>query len=241
MNHLRLLFGIVVLIACLPVAAVGTQERKERLPRSGPINVLDVNRLTTKADLIVLAQVRSITDQEHAIAFLLIQKVIKGEASPEVVQVECEPELATGPEPIQPPLFGMFFLNRNANGSYRFTDANHAYLIAFPDASITAQTPLDRVVSITGEFIVKPGPIEYRRIAVYVLRAARSELSDKLLRQAARDADVVVRLQAISALVDHGDREAMATAEQILLNPPPRTDQYLLDNLSSALQSVKNP
>jgi hypothetical protein len=269
MKNRKVLFGTIILIACLAVVSValsgslpGTapsrtspttvpaigaqkasptaQNRREQRLANFIAGILDLRRLTSEADLIVIGRVKSISDQGRAIASLSVDKVVKGDAASSV-DVEFQPELPAAYADIESSSAGMFFLSRNANSGFRFVDPKYPYLIARADASLAEQPPLDRVVDIIGQVLLKPGPIEDRRLAVRVLSSAPTEAATELLRQAARDKDVVIRMHSISALLNRDDVETLAIAEPLLLNPPAKTDQYLIDNVSSALAGIKNP
>ncbi len=79
-----------------------------------------------------------------------------------------------------------------------------------------------------------------RRRAVNLLNSAKTDLATSILRQATKYSDVVVRLQALSALLNRSDISVLDEVESILLHPPARSEEYLLANLSAALEGIKD-
>jgi hypothetical protein len=262
MKKHKMFFGITILIACLAVVSVAlsgslpstaflstkassapvanskatqaTPPRKNERPSSFLASPLDVERLTRSADLIVIGRVTG--DGSFN-----VDKVVKGETASNVIKMEFQPEVPTVFGPIEPSTLGMYFLVRNANGAYRPAEPAYPFLITRADASLTEEPPLDRVVSIIGQVLLKPGPINDRRLAVEILSGAPTDAATELLRQAVRDKDDVIRMQSISALLNRGDVETLAIAEPILLKAPAKTDDYLLQNVASAVEGIKSP
>jgi hypothetical protein len=198
---------------------------------------LDIERLTSEADTIFVARVNSINGRNAA---LTVDKVVKGAANAATVDVELIAD-ATGQQRVTSSQVGLFFLKTNANGTYRVLDPDYPSVIAPADAVVIDGSPLDRVVSIVGQLLTKSNSIDLRREAVKILSSARNERATALLRQASKADDPVVRMQSLTALVSRDDPGALETAEPILLHPPARIEQYLLDNLSAALEGIKDP
>lgn len=269
MKKHKVIFATIILIACLAIVSVALSgslpgsapsrivstttpattgarsaqpqvaQRRQR-PANFLASPLDLNRLTKQADLIVIARVSSIDNQHGTIASLAVDKVVKGEASG-TVNVEFQPDAPTAFVSIEQSSFGMFFLSRNANGSYGFAERTYPYLPARVDTTVADEPPLDRVVNVMGQLLLKPGSIHDRRLAAHILRSAQGEQATQLLRQGAKDKDSVVKTHSISALLDRDDIGALEMAESILLHPPANTEQYLLDNVAAALYGIKSP
>jgi HEAT repeat protein len=106
---------------------------------------------------------------------------------------------------------------------------------------LSKEEGLERTVNVVGQVLLTSRAAEDRRVAVRVLSSALTNRATELLRQAAKDRDSVVRMQSISALLNRNDIETLAIAERTLLNPPARTEPYLLDNISAALEGIKDP
>jgi hypothetical protein len=219
-----------------------TPTRAQTAPTHFLAAPLDLEHLTTKADLIITGRVNSISNAGRAIASLSIDKVVKGEVEGRTVDFQFFPNLPSAYMRVQPEQFGMFFLKRNEAGSgYQILDPTYPAVIAPANAVLTGEPGLDRTVNIVGQVLLTSRTAEDRRVAVSVLKSARTERATKLLRHGAKDRDVVVRMQSISGLLNRDDIETLEIAERTLLNPPAGTEQYLLDNISAALRGIKDP
>ena len=216
--------------------------RAETSPQRFLADPLDLERLTNKADLIIIGRVNSVSNAGRAIATLSIDKVVKGEAEAQTVDFQFFPNLPSAYVRVQPKLFGMFFLKRNEAGSgYQVLDPTYPAVIAPANAVLSKEEGLERTVNIVGQVLLTSRAAEDRRVAVSVLRSAQTDRATELLRQGVTDKDTVVKMQSISALLNRGDIETLGIAERTLLNPPAGTDQYLLDNISAALEGIKDP
>lgn len=218
-----------------------TAARAERTAPSLLVDPLDLERLTNNADLIIIGRVNSISNQGRSIATLSVDKVVKGQAVERTVDVEFLPNVPSAYARIQPQLFGMFFLMQNADGRYQILDPVYPAIIAPANAVLTNEQGVDRTVNVVGQVLLTASAAEDRRVAVRVLSSARTDRATELLRHGAKDKDVVVRMQSISALLNRDDIETLEIAERTLFNPPAGTDSYLLDNISAALEGIKNP
>ena len=218
-----------------------TQTRAETAPSRFLADPLNLERLTNKADLIIIGRVNSVSNAGRAIATLSIDKVVKGEANARTIDFEF---LANAPSVyahIQPQLFGMFFLKQNPDGHCRILDPMYPAVIAPANAVLTDAQGVDRTVNIVGQVLLTASAAEDRRVAVRVLSSARTNRATELLRHGAKDRDAVVKMQSISALLSRDDVETLEIAERTLLNPPAETEAYLLENISAALEGIKNP
>ncbi len=216
--------------------------RAETAQKNFLANPLNLERLTNNADLIIIGRVSSISNAGRATATLGIDKVVKGEADARTVDFEFFPNRPSAYVRIQPELFGMFFLKWNeAVGGYRILDPTYPAVIAPANASLSKEGGLERTVNVVGQVLLTSRAAEDRRVAVTVLSGALTDRATELLRQGAKDKDLVVRMQSISALLNRNDIEMLAIAERTLLNPPAGAEQYLLDNISGALEGIKDP
>jgi hypothetical protein len=230
-----------------PISSPGDKLSQETAPASAEIrpgsflaNPLDLERLTNKADLIIIGRVSAISNAAQAT--LSIDKVVKGEVAAQTIDFQFFPNLPSACERIQPDLFAMFFLKRNEVGNgYQILDPTYPAVIAPTNPVLMNEPGLDRTVDIVGQVLLSGRSVEDRRVAVNVLRSAQTDRATQLLGQSAKDNDVVVKMQSFSALVNRNDLQTLAIAEQILLNPPAGPDQYLLDNISAALEGIKDP
>ena len=231
----------------IPVAAadnkpaLATAARAERAATHSLVEPLDLERLTSNADLIVIGRVNSISNQGRSVATLSLDKVVKGEANAGTIEFEFLTNVPSAYVRIQPQLFGMFFLKQKVDGSYQILDPVYPAVIALAHAVVTGEPRVDRTVNVVGQVLLTAKADEDRQVAVRVLSSARTERATELLRQSAKDKDVVVRMQSISALLNRDDIETLESAERTLLNPPAGTEPYLLENMSGALEGIKDP
>jgi hypothetical protein len=215
--------------------------RAQTAPTHFLASPLDLERLTNNADLIIIGHVNLISNAGRATATLGIDKVVKGDADGRTVDFEFFPNHPSFVR-IQPELFGMFFLKWNEAGrGYRILDPTYPAVIAPGNAVLSKEGGLERTVNVVGQVLLTSRAAEDRRVAVSVLRGALTDRATELLRQGAKDRDSVVRMQSISALLNRNDIETLAIAERTLLNPPAGTEPYLLDNISAALEGIKDP
>lgn len=214
----------------------------ETAPKRFLADPMDLERLTNNADLIIIGRVNSTSKTTRATATLGIDKVVKGETNARTIDFEFFPNHPSAYVRIQPELFGMFFLKRNeAEGGYRVLDPTYPAVIAPANAVLSKEEGLERTVNVVGQVLLTSRAAEDRRVAVSVLRGALTDRATELLRQATKDRDSVVMMQSISALLNRADIETLAIAERTLLNPPSGTEPYLLDNISAALEGIKDP
>lgn len=215
--------------------------RAQTAPTSFLAAPLNFEGLTNNADLIVTGRVNSISNAGRPTATLDIDKVVKGVVEGRTVDFEFLPNRPSFVR-IQPKVFGMFFLKLNqAGGGYRVLDPTYPAVIAPANAVLSKEGGLERTVNVVGQVLLTDRAAEDRRLAVRVLSSALTDRATVLLRQGIKDRDSVVRMQSISALLNRNDIETLAIAERTLLNPPANTEPYLLDNMSAALEGIKDP
>jgi len=226
-------------------------------PFSAIVAPVDLPALTKKADLIVVGRVDSVKNldlitgnvegramqAQRMVASLNVDRVIKGSAETTRLSFDfLMPRTQSSYRDIRTSEMGMFFLRKNGERDFEILDPHYPFVIASSTAVATDADDLDRVVRVVGSKLTDPASsVSDRRAVVNVLTSARTDLSDNILRQAAKDNDAVVRLQALSALLSRGDVSMLAEAERLLLRRPANTDDYLLANLSSALEGIRDP
>ncbi len=226
-------------------------------PSSFIVSPLDLNALTNDADAIVIGRVRSVEARGRAnrevagrtievqpkIANLAINRVIKGDIPTPELKFEfpiLEHSLVYGD--IELSRLAMYFLRKNEDGSYAVLNPNYPFLGVASDSILPEADALDRVVAVIGSPLKEPkSSLAERRLAVHLLRSGETESATAILRLAAKDSDPVVRLQALSALTARNDISMLKTVEDTLLHPKPGIEDYLLRNLSAALEGIKEP
>jgi len=265
-NHPKLVTLLLVVICLSAMSALKTGSRisvsgrtnqmPQLAPGDAPVPHLDLLALTHDADVIVVGQVASVWDGGSAtantespttegrsmIASLNVQKMIKGRIDGTVLSFDFfVPRKYSGYGKIGTSQFGMFFLRKNANGDYIVVDPYYPFVIASRSATVSEGTDMDRVIAELAGILTTPGSSpEERRTAVFFLDQTRTDAATNALRQAVRDKDTVVRLQAIAALLNRNDVSALGVAEDVLLHPSPNTDEYLRTNISIALEGIKD-
>jgi len=225
-------------------------------PRSYITSPLDLEELTKNADLIVIGRVAAIDDKgltlediagqrveaERMVATLNINRLIKGHANEPALSFEfLIPSTRLNYHEIKASQLGMYFIRKTAEDGYAVVNSDYPFIIAPAKATVTAGDDLDKVVGVIGLFLTEPKSSVYeRRDAVHILNSARTDLATRILKQATKDSDETVRLQALCALLKRNDISMLDVAEDILLHPAPDTEEYLLTNLSAALMDIKD-
>jgi len=227
----------------------------EQWPREGPGPVLDLTSMIEHADLIVVGQVVSVRDNGRKVvpdkergyegqqmtAALNVTRTLKGPEKIGPLEFEIfAPAFGSGYAVVSPKQFGMFFL-KTEKGKYAVLDPYYPFVIAPRQHHALVGADTDRVV---GEIVYiladRTSSEEDRRKAVYVLDGAHVASATEALRLATHDADTVVRLQALAALLKRNDISQLNIAEDILLRQPPNIEQYLKSNLAAALGGIKD-
>jgi HEAT repeats len=227
----------------------------EQGPSEGPGPLLDLASLTQQADLIVVGQIVSVRDEGRKLAnaegrgsegqriavSLNVARTLKGPLKIGLLEFKTfAPAFDSGYAAVSPKQFGMFFL-RNENGTYAVLNPYYPFVIAPHQAHISRGADLDRVVGEIAYILAdRASSVEERRKAVYVLDGARIGSATQALRLATHDADTVVRLQALAALLKRNDISQLNVVEDILLRQPPNIEQYLKGNLAAALDGIKD-
>ncbi len=70
--------------------------------------------------------------------------------------------------------------------------------------------------------------------AIFGVQSVPAPDATKVLR-AQLDGSPAVRAAAIAALIERNDLSALVAAQELLMNPPPQTPNYLLNNIASAI------
>jgi 3-isopropylmalate dehydratase small subunit len=226
----------------------------ERRPSEGPGPLLDLASLTRQADLIVVGQIVSVRDEVRKVAnegrgsegqeitaSLNVTRTLKGPQKIGLLEFKTStPAFDSGYAVVSPKQFGMFFL-RSENGTYAVLNPYYPFVIAPHQARIFRGSDLDRVVGEIAYILAdRASTDEERRKAVYVLDGARIGLATQALRLATHDADTVVRIQALAALLKRNDISQLNVVEDILLRQPSNIEQYLKGNLAAALDGIQD-
>jgi hypothetical protein len=223
--------------------------------REGPGPLLDLASLTEHADLIVIGEIVSVQDAgqklvseegrvskaQRITASLNVTRTLKGAQRLGLLEFETfAPAFDSGYAVVSPKQFGMFFL-RTDKGMYVVLNPYYPFVVAPHQAHGSRGGDLDRVVSEIAYILASSSSsAEDRRKAVYVLDSARVASATNALRRATHDVDVVVRLQALAALLKRNDISELNVVEDILLRQPPNIEQYLKGNLAAALDGIKD-
>lgn len=255
-NHFALLFvvvclGVMTAFSSRHWVARTADQAPLPMPGDGPVPLPDLQGLTRDADVIVVAQVTSVWEtgsvaagsaQEgrRMAASLNVEKVIKGRVEGPTLALEFTASRGKIGR-ISASQFGMFFLRKDAKGGYSVLNPYYPSVVASRNATTAEGTDIDRVVAELADILTVAGAsAEERRLAVFYLNQTLTDSATEALRSAVRDRDSVVRLQAVASLLNRNDLSALRAAEEVLLNPPPRTDEYLRTNISVALEGIKD-
>lgn len=132
--------------------------------------------------------------------------------------------------------YGVFFL-RSATDGYDILDPDYPWVVAYPGSPATSGSVLDQVTAEVCYVLKSPQTTPGdKQEALLVLRGVSSPLVTRALKEAARDAVSDVRFTAMALLLQRNDISELATAQSILLHPPPNIDQNALDGLAFAIR-----
>jgi hypothetical protein len=223
--------------------------------KADPVPVLDLTVLTHDADQIVVGQVVAVWEIEHTSvdmqgqsvpairmgASLRGDRVLKGHTDQPILNFEF---LVTdfGPyKRVPPKQYGMFFLRLKSPQQYVVSDPYYPFVVASPDPPVSEGNTFDRVVAEVAHVIMLKLSRNERSQAIEALKNVHLRAATKALRHAANDTDISLRLQAIAALLWQNDISSLNTAVEILLNPSPTAEKWLLNNLAASVEGIKDP
>jgi hypothetical protein len=225
---------------------------------AGLVPMPDLAALTRDAGAIVVGEVVAVSEKgrtsvnfggrvaeaREMIATLNVYRWVKGRSSQTTLTFEfLIPELfSIGYPEIRASQFGIFFLRKSLKESYGVLNPYYPFAVASRNAPPTEDGDLDQVIAeLENVLITASSSIEQRTQAIFFLDSVRSDRATEALRRAAKDKDALVRLQGVAALLNRNDISALNIAEDALLHPPSNVSDYLINNLSLALQNIKDP
>lgn len=223
-----------------------------------PVRSLNLPTLTRNADLIVVGQIvgvhevgrTNINVNEQTVPARLmsvtvrVDRTIKGSLPRSAVSFTyLIPSTPVGFGSIAPTQYGMFFLRRESVRSYAVLDPYYPFVTAIPDGSVVKGSDLERVAAEVINVLASPSVSpDLRREALSVLESVVTEKVTAALHRTARESDTVLSLEAIGMLLRRNDISMLDKATEVLLQPPPNVDDYILKNLAYAIgYGVRDP
>lgn len=233
---------VILLLSCVAAEA-------------GPVPALNLRELVNDSDLIVVGQVTAVLERERTsidvggqptaatrmAATLRPDRTLKGQANESMIYLEFVLSDFGSFKPIQARQFGIFFLKKRPQG-FAVTSPYYPFLVAGRRQPASAGDVLERVVAeFAGVIRLSSMRRAARTEAIEVLSHVRSDVASEALRHAVADPDLSIRIRANAALLWQNDISAMSGAVDLLLNPPPGAEQYLLERLAASIEGVKDP
>jgi hypothetical protein len=222
---------------------------------AGPVRPIEVDHLTTAADLIVVARVISVvqegstnveywggsTSASQFRAWTAIDKVLKGTPLPGLLPVRfLVPTVALGYQELAPNEYGVFFLKRQRD-SYDCADPRYCSLPSVQGQESTSGPPLDQVTTVLGQALGSNNLSDSDRIRVLdALRRLHTQLAGDFLRQALGNASGEFRLEVARSLVARDDFSGFKVVEEALSNSSHLSEETIL-NLAGSLAGLKDP
>ena len=215
---------------------------------------LDLNTLVSESDLIVVGQVTAVSERERTsidagggyievtrmAASLSPNRVLKGQTNDATIYFEFVKRDLSPFKLVEARQFGIFFL-KNRSGVFTVTNPYYSFLVAGRSQPIDAGNVLENVVSEFANVIRLNMPRRARIEAIEALRHVSSKTATEVLREAAGNPDLSVRMRAHTALLWRNDISAMSEAVDLLLKPPPGAEEFLLTNLATSVEAVSDP
>lgn len=225
---------------------------------SGPVPVLDVDKLTADASVIVVGRITSIQQVGHStvpstdaslsakamVAKLQVDQVLKNipdVAVPLLTIIIPLSDDSPGLGRVEPMDSRIFFLAESSDG---LTPVSPYYpsLVAVSGREPREGSAIERVVDQL-EFVLisSTTPLERKQEAVFALSRTKAVAATRALRENAEQKDFTLRLSIAAALLERNDISALPFAEAVLLDQHPGAPPYLLHNLTYAIsQGVRN-
>jgi hypothetical protein len=217
---------------------------------------LDLEAMTSGADLIAVGRLVGAESLESKmveiqgqpvqarvmLARLAVERTIKGQTTaPSVTFRFVLPDMFVGYPGIGGNEFGVFFLRAVASGLEVF-DPYHPYLVASPGGPPSVGSYEDQVVAEVAHVLDSPNSTPDTRLrAVLVLEDTRVPLSTQALERAARGDDLRARVNAVGALLERKDLNALPEVKQLALSSHLAADSDLLTGLGPSLDSIEDP
>ncbi|MCI0387658.1 MAG: HEAT repeat domain-containing protein [Acidobacteria bacterium] len=221
--------------------------------------VLDLPQLTSKANLIVVGEVTSISEENRGFyeisgtrtwarrmsATLGVERTLKGEPKAEVIFKYLSPDNEFSYAEITNDQFGIFFLRSN---SEELSPASpyYPFILASRDKCSTEGDDLARVVAELGCVIQSSNAsLRERHDAIQALASARTPESTAVLQKAASEQVSPFNYIAASLLLERNDISALPIVEETWK----RSAAYavndegmsLTGHLGHTLEGIKNP
>ena len=134
--------------------------------------------------------------------------------------------------------YGLFFF-KDTGGTLELTDVYHAWVPVPRGISVTADTPLERVVKTLGEAISIPDSSrDMKQIALWFLDFGKSDASTRALRAVITNADPIVGLNAARALIRRGDVSGLEVIKRAFLPGPQSLPNQLEETFQMQSRSV---
>lgn len=212
---------------------------------------LDLPALCSNAELVVAGTVLQVTKAGRTVirtpggelgsdlmlAVMDVENVLKGELGESQVKFQFPlPDAPGGYGIVLPGEAGVFFLRR-VSGAYEVVDFYHPYVVAalgVADAEGECVVKVIRRVRAVLEQGIAPPPT--RRKALEVLETVADPLATAAIRVGTEDAEVNIRLLAVSALITRTDSSFVQVAVDTLISPPPDLDAYVVFRLAHAIE-----
>ena len=213
---------------------------------SVPVPVLDVPSLTQQSELVVVGKVESVRDlgpttadiQGRSVAAHIIvcqmdvSGVLKGVASSKLSIRYVLPDEPVGYGSVAASSYQIVFLRKD-DGEYAFANPYHASLPAVPGTLVEAGDVLSNITRQLGAVVQSTATLsDQKQLALYALSTIRTPQSTTLLREALKQKDSALRLNAAGFLLLRNDVSGLNLAEASLLRPEGDVPRYILHNVA---------
>jgi HEAT repeat protein len=175
------------------------------------------------------------------IATLRVDRMIKGRSDKPTLLFRFFIPDSLAYASIVPTQFGMYFLRETQQQEYVVLNPYYPFIVAAPEALTARGSDLNQVVAELAHVITssRVSPKE-RSAAIAALDTVKTVAATAALRDAARNKDATLRIQATGALLRRNDISVMSMVENILLRPA-ESEKPMLGGLAFNLEGVKDP
>ena len=244
-SHTFLLFGLLMAASAfiLPLWA-------------SPVPPLDLNALTSQADLIAVGRVTEVRQEgsttlqifgtalvaHRFLARLDPDRVLKGKKESGSLEFTYAlPDAPVGYAGIGEGEYAVFFLRDGPRG-LEILDPYHPFVVAAPGAGLPNGSLVDRVLGEVAQVFDSPfSTPDYLLRATIVLGTVKGPLATDALKRAARIARGNAQIWAIAALLERGDLSFLPILREIALSPKNDVDDGSMMRLGASLNYVKDP
>lgn len=224
---------------------------------ASPVPPLDIETLTSKAAVIAVGRVVSVSagvattirspyisepfPGHEFTARLETESILKGQVGGGALKFRYMlPDAPVGYRGIGAGQFGVFFL-RESNGGFEILDPYHPFVVAAPGLGPATGSLANQVVAEVAHVLAYPGSTgEMRMEAVTTLQSVGTPTATAALKAAAGGPDVRSRVLALAALLERGNMSALPAVKEIALSSPEATDNDLMPGIGVALRSVRS-